>query len=300
MFPAGSQPILNLHGTAPGIDLIVTGTTAETGDGTEAGKKNRSSRIFALPGVPAEMKPMFDDTVAPRILTMTAGGNCIRHLVMKFFGTGESDMEQRLGEMISRDRDPRVGITVSGATISLRITATGASEEICQDKLQRTKEEIMQLIPDLYFGDGEQLEQYHVIDGELRRRGESLAVIELGSAAILADWFASLGPSSAYRGGVSVGSPDSLTRVFGGNSETETLAMAKARLGADWLLMVDRYPTLEPLNDRPMGAVEFRLLVVMPNGQASSTTMSIGGHPDILQSRIAKSALGWMRKQLTT
>ena len=61
------------------------------------------------------MKRMFDDTVVPRILAQAGGGARIRQLVMKFFGTGESDMEQRLGEMISRSRQPRVGITVSDA-----------------------------------------------------------------------------------------------------------------------------------------------------------------------------------------
>ncbi len=119
MFPRGSEQIFNPQGTAPGIDLSVPRDNG------------LMCRLFALPGVPAEMKRMFDETVAPRILGIGGGATCIRHLVMKFFGTGESDMERRLGEMIARDREPRVGITVSTATISLRITATGDSDEAC-------------------------------------------------------------------------------------------------------------------------------------------------------------------------
>ncbi len=93
---------------------------------------------------------------------------------MKFFGTGESDMEQRLGEMISRDREPRVGITVSGATISLRITATADTDETCAAMIAHTRAEILKLVPEYYFGDGESFEQQHAIEALLRARGESL------------------------------------------------------------------------------------------------------------------------------
>ena len=127
MFPAGSREIFNPQGTAPGVDLEVHREHAPP------------SRIFALPGVPAEMKRMFADTVAPRILEATGNKTCIRHNVMKLFGTGESDMEARLGDMISRDRQPRVGITVSAATISLRITATAETEDQCIDMIAPKK-----------------------------------------------------------------------------------------------------------------------------------------------------------------
>ena len=59
---------------------------------------------------------MFDETVSPRIMEQ-GSGKMIRHLVMKFFGTGESDMEPTWGND-RQDRQPRVGITVSKATIS--------------------------------------------------------------------------------------------------------------------------------------------------------------------------------------
>lgn len=286
MFPRGSEQIFNAQGSAPGIDLAV------------AREGKAASRCFALPGVPAEMKRMFDEIVAARILAQSGAASCIRHLVMKFFGTGESDMEHRLGDMISRDRQPRVGITVSTATISLRITATGPSDEICMAMIERTRQEILRLVPEFYFGDGERFEQYHAIDDQLRQLGESLLVVELGDAAPLGDWFASLGQSPAYRGGLSLGEPDDLLRLFDCQSETAALDCARSRFGADWLLMVDRYPPVDRESEQPMKAKEVRYVVVTPQGTTSSTVSSMGGHPDVLQPRIAKAGMAWLRRQL--
>ena len=55
MFPSGSLMIHNPQGTAPGVDQTFCCNNSE-------------SRMFALPGVPAEMKQMFDESVAPAIL----------------------------------------------------------------------------------------------------------------------------------------------------------------------------------------------------------------------------------------
>src|SRR6056297_2530813 len=166
MFPAGSDEIFNPQGTAPGIDLAIPR------------HDQLPCRIHALPGVPAEMKRMFDDTVALRIMDQTGGATRIRHQVMKFFGTGESEMEQRLGELLSRTRQPRVGITVSAATISLRITATADTDQACEQMIATTRQQILQRVAEYHFGDGENFEQYHAINDTLRKRNQSLVVVE--------------------------------------------------------------------------------------------------------------------------
>src|SRR5262245_45922755 len=71
-FPRGTRVVPNPHGTAPGIDL-------------EVGR----CRIFALPGVPAEMFEMWAATVAPAISSMFPSPRVIRHHRVKVFGAGE-------------------------------------------------------------------------------------------------------------------------------------------------------------------------------------------------------------------
>ncbi|MCA9136154.1 MAG: damage-inducible protein CinA [Planctomycetales bacterium] len=287
MFPVGSLQIFNPQGTAPGVDMTIQRNSGG------------NSRVFALPGVPAEMKRMFDDTVAPRVLEIRGQGrNHIEHYVMKFFGVGESDMEQRLGEMIDRDHVPRVGITVSSATISLRISAIGESAEECRRQIDATRNEILDRVGELHFGDGEDFEQYHAAERALVDRGECVVSVEFGRSAVLANWFASLGETSAYRGGFCWESIDNAAAFLGVNSES-ALEVLRVRCEADWVLAVDAYPSLDCNDDAPLPAAEVKLVVIDPAGKVFATTSRIGGHPSIIHERIGKAALSWLRRLLS-
>lgn len=286
MFPTGSQQIFNPQGTAPGIDMLIP-----RHQGGEA-------RVFALPGVPAEMKRMFDDTVAARILERKGAGTEIKQHVMKFFGTGESDMEHRLGPMIARDREPRVGITVSTATISLRITATGKDAKDCQTQIDETRAEIMERVPEFYFGDGDRYEQHDAINEELIARGQNLMVVEYGRAAPLGDWFAKLGDTPAYKGGLSLANAKQLQGMFGGETEQDALMIIKQKCDIDWILVIDGYPELQHDALLPQPASDIALTVITPDGQVATRTETLGGHPDVLQPRIAKAGMAWLRKAL--
>ncbi|KAA1262023.1 putative competence-damage inducible protein [Rubripirellula obstinata] len=287
MFPEGSQEIFNPQGTAPGVDL----------------KFDSGGRVFALPGVPAEMKRMFDETVSPRILkdataVGSAGGSHIRHDVMKFFGTGESDMEERLGQMIDRKRSPRVGITVSKATISLRITATGNSESDCAAQIAETRAEILERVSEFYFGDGETYDQQHAIDQQLRIAGQSLSIIELGRAAPLGDWFAAIEPTTSYRGGLSMSAATDLMAMLETDSIEASMATIAKKFASDWVILVDEYPSLDPSADQPIPASDVSIFVYDPAGNLHQKTVKIGGHPSIIQPRIAKTAMQFLRQQL--
>ncbi|MEO1614301.1 MAG: molybdopterin-binding protein [Planctomycetota bacterium] len=283
MFPEGSRSIFNPQGTAPGIEIELDGG------------RDKPAVIYALPGVPAEMKRMFDDTVVPSILRRGGGQQThIEHEVMKFFGVGESDMEQRLGEMIARDRSPRVGITVSSATISLRITAMGESKETCRDQIEATRNEILQRVGELHFGDGEKFELQHAVHQSLSEAGQKLVTVELGRSAILADWFAAIGETDAYRGGFCFATLEELAAVFQVPIET-SLELLRQRTNADWLLLVDQYPSLEATGDAALPAAEVSFHVLGPDQQRSMTKTRLGGHPSIIHARIGKAALAWFR-----
>jgi len=275
MFPEGALDIFNPRGTAPGIDVSVSRVN------------NRHCRMFALPGVPAEMKEMFTQIVAPRIAEQMAGDRpLIRTAIIKCFGVGESEMEAKLGEMISRKSSPRVGITVSGATISLRITATGASESQCAQAIQSVRQEIDEKAGEFVFGEGEEYELQHAVADFLHQRGERIASVEVGHAAPIANWFADVAPSGIYAGGaVTSHSPNDLQTI-------------RQQMDADWVIVVDKYPSLRTLeNELP----EIRLSVIGKSEKLSITkNVRLGGHPSIVHARIGKAALALTRSHLLT
>ena len=187
MFPAGSDPIENPHGTAPGVWMELPRT-----DGTRC-------LIAAMPGVPSEMKPMFRDRVLPRL---PRSDKVIRRARINCYGVGESACEEMLGDVTARGRDPEVGITVHEGTITLRIEAHGASESECDAKIAATRQLIRDRLGKLVFGEeDEQLED--VVVRELNRRGQTVVVTDEVTGGVLSLWLTSVTESErCFRGGI--------------------------------------------------------------------------------------------------
>ncbi len=212
MFPRGSRVIPNPAGTAPGIDIDIS-------------RPGRSSaRLFALPGVPAEMREMWDQTVAPAISKLLDTPRVIRHQQIKCFGVGESDLEQMLPDLIRRGRDPQVGITVSGATITLRITASGESAEACYRAMEPTIKTIHECLGNLVFGEGDD-ELEHAVVRLLAAQHATLATAEWGSGGMIAHWLSEV-PASIGRflGGIVTREAQSFLPLLGIQSSPASAA----------------------------------------------------------------------------
>jgi nicotinamide-nucleotide amidase len=273
MFPRGGRVIPNPHGTAPGIDADVP--------------SGRTSRFFCLPGVPAEMKEMFAAYVAPAILQQLGpAARPIYHRVIRCFGVGESDLEAMLPDLIQRGRDPIVGITVSQATISLRISCAAASRAEALERMEPTVQTIHQCLGKLVFGEGEE-ELPHAIVRLLAQRSQTLATLECGTGGMLAEWLsAAAGEASTFVGG-------SVDRRIANDAAalkaaTEAMRMA---LKTDYALAIGPFPPLST----PPGDVLFALAT--PTASYSKSAL-FAGHPDIVKDLTAKRALNWLRLHL--
>lgn len=290
MFPRGSQPIHNPEGTAPGIAI-----TLEAGGG--------ACRVFALPGVPAEMQQMWAQSVAPEIRRLAGVDRVIRHRAIRCFGAGESDIEQMLPDLIRRGREPSVGITASQATITLRITAAGATDEECFARMTPTLETIRQCLGPLVFGEGEE-ELEDAVVRLLATRGETLATAEWGSAGAMARWVAVADPTgAAFCGGLTVASLATLQRVLGspasclhdadpsGPEVAAALAdTARERLGADYGLALAAFPPAT--DDREPRMTHFALSAAH---ETVTQPVMLAGHSAIVEARVAKQVLNFLR-----
>jgi nicotinamide-nucleotide amidase len=295
MFPQGSRPIPNPHGTAPGIDLQVerVGRTA--------------CRLFALPGVPAEMREMWDETVSPALQEMIGGRRVIRHHRIKCFGVGESDLEQMLPDVIARGRQPSVGITVHKATITLRITAEAETEAACHESMQPTIATIRDCLGSLIFG-GEDDELQHAVVRALRARSQSLATLEWGSGGLLAEWISQAdGESYVFRGGIVVRNAEALAATlreasqFGETVDESTLIRRMAshvreQFGTDYALALGAFPSSDTAETEPG---ELRFALATPTSVLAKS-VPFAGHPDILKERAVKQALNFLRLTLSS
>ncbi len=270
MFPQGSRLIDNRFGSAPGIDLDVAGVSSPSG----------ATRIFALPGVPAEMHEMFSEVVRPRLIDeMGVGKEQWYFKNLRLFGLGESDVEVRIPDLIARQREPLVGITVSRATINLRIATLAASQEEADAEMQSTLQEVRSSLGEFIFGEDDD-ELWDVVLRRLLERSETLSILEYGASNIAGPFFAAAQNSLAPAQPIVLNShwqyvaPDA--------NETERHAAS-----ADWLLVFGPVPKVVA-SEKPAG--EVLVSVYHHSNLARQESVPFSGHPDIVLSRLAKQA----------
>jgi nicotinamide-nucleotide amidase len=290
-FPKGSRVVPNPNGTAPGIDLDVMRS-----DGGRC-------RFFALPGVPAEMREMWQGYLLAALRGMGAGSRVILRRNIKCFGAGESQVESLLPDLIRRGRIPRVGINASRATIILRIVAEGDSEEHCRAQIEPTVAEIHKHLGTLVYGEGDD-ELQDVVLGLLRQRSQSLASAEIAPAGLVAQWLAKAGGGDGhYHGGLVAADKAAMTHLLslgsapcGGEGESFVRAAAIAcrqRFRVDFGLAVGPLPSVSDSGESSQ--VHFALASM---GGVQTWHVSSGIHPDIVGDYCAKHAINLVRLAL--
>jgi len=292
IFPVGAEVLPNDRGTAPGVWM-----------------SHGQSFIAAMPGVPTEMYAMFANQVLPRLKTLGLASGVILQRKINTFGMGESHVEQLLFDLTRRDHVPEVGITASGAVISLRILARGATTEEALAQAAPIERVIRQRLGDFVFGiEDEELPD--AVAALAVRRRVSVSVAEGVSGGLLSDALTSVpGASAWYRGGIIayddrlkvefLGVPSETLAEHGTVSEAVAKAMAvgcRTRLGTDLALATVGIAGPGPLGeDRPAGLVWVAL--AHAQGEESATFSWVGNRTEVRR-RTAKLALNLLRLHL--
>ena len=177
LFPEGSKLIPNPVGTAMGAMLELDGALVAT-----------------FPGVPGEMRRMFEDTLEPLIRERSEGAIVSRTLW--FTGIGESALAEQVQHLLDAS-DPTVAPLAGQGKVRLRITTRANTPEEAEEKITPVANEILARLGDYYFGeDDETLES--ALGKLLTERGATLALAESCTGGLLAKRLTDGAGASAY------------------------------------------------------------------------------------------------------
>jgi nicotinamide-nucleotide amidase len=294
LFPEGADPLPNAIGTAPGIWMSLGRAT-----------------FACMPGVPSEMRMMFQEQVVPRLRQRHWIERIIVHRKISLFGRGESDIEAEALDLTARGHVPEVGITVHDATISFRIRGEGLTPEAAWSQTEETAELIRRRFGPLVLGEGT-TDVADALVAELTRTGASLATAESCTGGLVAHLITAIpNVSPYYPGGVVsysnqakstlIDVPSDLIQAHGAVSPEVAVAMAQGalrRFGAD--VAVSTTGIAGPGGGSPEKPVGLVYLGLATRDHAESRRLEIGPEQprDVIQSRSAKQALNWVRLTL--
>jgi nicotinamide-nucleotide amidase len=287
--PRGATAI-PISGTAPGFHM-----------------DHDATLVVALPGVPWELKEMWEGTVEP--LLGSRSDSSIGHAVrrMQVFGVGESMAAEKLSELAWRGSDVQIGTRASleELTIILRGPATPEGRR----QLDEIEARVRSALGDRVFGvDGPTLPE---ITGRLlHQAGLTVAVAESCTGGLVGKRFTDIpGSSDYFVGGVTaysnkvkthvLGVPADLLERRGAVSAEVAAAMAEGvqrLLGSDCALSTTGVAGPGGgTEEKPVGLVFIASAV---GGKTEVERLLLFGRRDQIRERAALAAIDLLRRRL--
>jgi len=291
LIPRGAQMIWNHAGTAAGVATTIGRT-----------------RVFSTPGVPKEMKAMFEREVLPYI-RQHVGGAVILQKTLHTFGLGESALAERIGDLMKRGCNPSVGTTVANGLVSLRVNARFPTLDDARTKMGQTSDACRAALGDLIFGeDLDTLPQ--VVMRLLAEEKKTVATAESCTGGWLAKFLTDLPGSSAnfYQGWVTYTNDSKVSQLgvspatlaaHGAVSEPTAREMAigaRVRAKTDFALSITGIAGPDGgTTEKPVGTVCFGLAY---EGGCQVRTFNMFGDRDMIRDRSTKMAMTMLRFHL--
>jgi len=299
MIPRGAKLIFNTAGTAAGIEALLSLPQ-------EGGRE--SCRVFIMPGVPKEMKIMFERDVLP-FIKQSGGGACILSKTLHTFGLGESAVAEKLGDLMKRDRNPLVGTTVAGGIVSLRVNSRFSSREQTQSELDRAVKSCYDVLGDLIYGENDR-SLAEVINEWLKLKNETVTIAESCTGGLLAKMLTDVpGSSDIFQTGFVTYSNDAkynrlgvsteMINIYGAVSEPVVEAMSKNALRlakADYALAVSG--VAGPGGGSATKPVGMACIALAWKDGVTLRTFNFPGDREMVRDRAAKMALSMLRYHL--
>ena len=157
-FPAGATVLPNPIGSACGFMVEV-----------------RGARAFFMPGVPSEMKRMFEEQVVPRIREMSP--NDSHQIRYRTFGLPESLVGEKLEGIEAAHPGVTIGYRAHFPEIEVKVLARAAAHQEAIALAEKAAAEVRARLGDVIYGHGEDTFA-GIVGRALRTRGWTLAIAE--------------------------------------------------------------------------------------------------------------------------
>jgi nicotinamide-nucleotide amidase len=194
----GATVLQNRKGMAPGMAVEKDGV-----------------HYILLPGPPHEMEPMFMDEAIPYLLGALGKKEVIISRVLKFYGIGEAELENRVQSILERQTNPTVAPLATADAVTLRITAKADTEGEALALIAPVETEIRSIVGEYIFGTDEDTLSSKAAE-LLLRNGWTLAAAEsLTAGLFMAELADEPGISASLQGGVIVYNEDAKMEQLG-------------------------------------------------------------------------------------
>lgn len=291
LVPAGATVIAQTRGTAPGLICPV-------GDKV----------IYAVPGVPHEMKDMFERAILPDLLARSGERAVIKSRVLRTWGESESRLNERLDGIIAELDglgNPTLAFLASGwEGIKVRLTVKATDGVSAARTLDAWDRRVRAEIGDIVFGtDDDTMES--VVLRMLGDRGWTFGVAESVTGGLVGGRLTNVpGSSSVFRGGIISYASDvkfSLLGVDEGPVVSEEAAAqmaagARRVLGCDVALALTGVAGPEEQDGRPVGTL--CVAAAFPDGSTVTTTATLPGVRDQMRQMSVITALDFLRRHM--
>jgi nicotinamide-nucleotide amidase len=184
--PKGATFIPQVLGTAPGLIC-----------------ERDEQVLYAVPGVPHEMKEMLERAVVPDLVRRAGSPAVILSRLLRTWGLGESSLAQRIADRVDTQTNPTIAFLAQGVDgMNLRITAKAEDHVAARRMLDAEEAELRALLEGYIFGvDDQTIEK--VVGDLLVERGLSVGVAEsLTSGLVAARLAEAPGASKWFKGSI--------------------------------------------------------------------------------------------------
>ncbi len=178
LVPHNAEILYNEKGTAPGFLF----------------KRNDNS-LYILPGVPLEMRHLFEKYIAPEVRKVSK--KTITHRILNTTGITESRLWEKIGSLESLKDIVQIASLPSHLGIRIRLSATGDNEAQTQEKLNKAEVFFQEKISELIYGkNDEPLEA--IIGSLLLEKNKKLALAESCTGGLIGHRITNVSGSSKY------------------------------------------------------------------------------------------------------